>query len=452
MTRGINRKEYMRIFAKLVGGFIVMCFVLALSFPAYADSRNPSYLALKGGIYSPQNDKSASVQSCQQYLNFSFDEFTRNKPFHLNTLCTTCTTPGCTTPDTPAWADILLTPENFVACKGAPIALCYYSGPDMPVNSEAAPTPCVLRPDGAIADCTCYEIPPGSTYFVDINAILNLDVCNDTVNTCGPTGSDCLPAGRKVAPVCEAIRKGTLIPGADLISTFSFVLDGPDGPLPIKNELCTTIPTLYAGCMTAPCKRTHVIDDYTGMFLVKCACPTYEGFFQVGADPNRLGCNLGPDNVWSAAYAPNAQTFPELPKCVPDVGGNECPLLPPGFQEGDVPVPSDVSCQKVCSEYKQSNQKGIQVGFTCDATLCTAASDPALWIKACAGLDKHSVSEIIKLETLVGYSCAASQICGCEPNKKTNEEIWRLNAAQRHHKPPIEPQCDYNGTLCGTEP
>ncbi|HSO71632.1 MAG TPA: outer membrane beta-barrel protein [Thermodesulfobacteriota bacterium] len=56
MTSGIKRKENMRIFAKLVGGIIVLSFVLVLSFPAQADSRNPSYLVLKGGIYSPQND------------------------------------------------------------------------------------------------------------------------------------------------------------------------------------------------------------------------------------------------------------------------------------------------------------------------------------------------------------------------------------------------------------
>jgi outer membrane protein W len=47
----------MRTFAKFVGGIIVLCFVLGLSFPAQADSKNPSYLVLKGGIYSPQNDK-----------------------------------------------------------------------------------------------------------------------------------------------------------------------------------------------------------------------------------------------------------------------------------------------------------------------------------------------------------------------------------------------------------
>jgi hypothetical protein len=47
----------MKVFAKLVGGIIGLCFVLGLSFSAHADSKNPNYLVLKGGIYSPQNDK-----------------------------------------------------------------------------------------------------------------------------------------------------------------------------------------------------------------------------------------------------------------------------------------------------------------------------------------------------------------------------------------------------------
>ena len=47
----------MRTLAKCAGGIIVLCFVLGLSFPAHADGKNPSYLVLKGGIYSPQNDK-----------------------------------------------------------------------------------------------------------------------------------------------------------------------------------------------------------------------------------------------------------------------------------------------------------------------------------------------------------------------------------------------------------
>jgi hypothetical protein len=47
----------MRILAKLGGGIIVLCLVLALSFPAHSEGRNPNYIVLKGGIYSPQNNK-----------------------------------------------------------------------------------------------------------------------------------------------------------------------------------------------------------------------------------------------------------------------------------------------------------------------------------------------------------------------------------------------------------
>ena len=114
------------------------------------------------------------------------------------------------------------------------------------------------------------------------------------------------------------------------------------------------------------------------------------------------------------------------------------------------PVPGNVSCKEVCSEYKRSNQHGIEIGFTCDATLCTAPSQIALVKEACTGLAKSSLSEIMKLEIEVGLSCAASQICGCEPNRKTNEEIWRLNEAQ--HKLDIDTQCKLNGTLCGAKP
>jgi hypothetical protein len=53
--------------------------------------------------------------------SFDFNEFTRDQPFRLNTCMTTSYGP--------AWADILVKPENFLQCKGASIALCYYSGP-----------------------------------------------------------------------------------------------------------------------------------------------------------------------------------------------------------------------------------------------------------------------------------------------------------------------------------
>src|SRR5690242_12342817 len=52
---------------------------------------------------------------------FDFGAYTGNKQFKLNTLQTT--------PYGPAWADITLQKSNFLECKGASIALCYYSGP-----------------------------------------------------------------------------------------------------------------------------------------------------------------------------------------------------------------------------------------------------------------------------------------------------------------------------------
>jgi hypothetical protein len=394
---------------------------------------------------------SASYTSCQEFQNFNFDEFTENKRFHLNTLCTT----PYQNPDTPAWADIIKAPENFVECNGATIALCYYSGPVTPANAvgeiSVPATPCVLRPGEDIADCTCIEIPAGMPYLVDINAILNLDVYLDTVNECGLSGRNCLPAGTKEAPVCKAIREGKLIPGADLISTFSFALERE---IPIVQGECTDENYLYAGCMTAPCKRTGTYDPDSAFPLVQCACPTFTGPFQVGRSiTSNTPCDLrqvpSQDNtVWSAAYTdidPQAACDPDRP------GDDGCPILPPNYKE-TVTIPYDVDCRKVCSEYKQSNQNGIQVGFTCDATLCTDPSNRALWAEACKGLGKHSTSEILKLEYEVGYSCAASQICGCEPNKKTNEEIWRLNEAQKKLDPDVVTQCEYNGTLCGTEP
>lgn len=368
---------------------------------------------------------------------FNFDEFTKNKPFTLNTLWTT--------PFGPPWADIVLKKENFLACKGAEIALCYYSGPEQS-QTGGAPTPCDAS-NPLVANCTCYAIPAGYTYLVDINAILNLDVYLDTVKACGSDGSQCQPTGPKTAPVCDSINQDKLIPGAELISTFSTFLVPEFGP---GSTDCG--PSVYAGCMTAPCRKLNEVDPITGLPLAQCACPLWTGKYQVGQTLPPSSCSLGGNNVWSAAFTPVEELIPPPPPpphdCWPDSPGDVgCPLLPRDFLP---PVPRLVSCKEVCSEYKQSNRQGIQVGFTCDATLCTLDSDPALVANACVGLAKHSVSEILKLEIAVGYSCAASQICGCEPNKKTNEEIWRLNEVQ--HARGIASQCEQNGTLCGTKP
>src|SRR6185295_12025486 len=111
-----------------------------------------------------------TVATPSSNATFDLKRFTGNKPFTLNTLPTT--------PYGPPWADVVVQPSNMLECKAntAPIALCYYSGP--------GPTaPCTA--DGlGLANCTCYEIPAGQPYFVDINAILNRDVYLKTVARC----------------------------------------------------------------------------------------------------------------------------------------------------------------------------------------------------------------------------------------------------------------------------
>lgn len=240
-------------------------------------------LALAGLVYSLVQAPAAAQQSSS--ATFDFERYTKNKPFKLNTLPTT--------PYGPPWADIVTKPSNMLECdskKGSPIALCYYSGP-------GPTTPCTL--DGlGIANCTCYEIPGGHPYLVDINGILNRDVYLKTVAACGKDGSLCRPAGSVQAPVCEAINNNTLIPGADLISTFSLYLEKQ---IPISMTTCAT-PAAYAGCMTAPCKRTGKTDPITGLSLVQCGCPVFTGPYQVGTATDQ--CVLGGNYVWSAAYTP----------------------------------------------------------------------------------------------------------------------------------------------------
>jgi hypothetical protein len=167
-------------------------------------------------------------------------------------------------------------------------------------------------------------------------------------------------------------------------------------------------------------------------------------------DGTKLRSRRQPGLVFRATFEDG--TIPKPPEngCLPDVpGGNGCPLLSP--KPPVIPaVPSSVSCTQVCAEYGKSIHQGVEVGFTCDATLCTAQPDDSdLVQEACTGLGDSSVAEIFKLETLVGRSCSASQICGCAPNKKTNQKMFDLNKRQRARN--IAPQCDLNATLCGAK-
>ena len=98
---------------------------------------------------------------------------------------------------------------------------------------------------------------------------------------------------------------------------------------------------------------------------------------------------------------------------------------------------------------------GVEIGFTCDATLCTNTCTNRDLVKdACAGLGTCAraggLSAIALLESQFGCSCCASQICRCPANPQTNTAIATLDQEQRDRG--LVPQCDLNGTLCGTEP
>ena len=338
----------------------------------------------------------------------------------------------------PAYANILLAPTNFVSCRGGPFALCYYSGPSTGTEDLS----CKLTKDGKYANCQCFDIPYG-IYFVDINSILNDSVYKNTVAVCGSDGSAC--GTLNSAPVCQSVNEGTLIPNAKLFSTFSFDCIPTNG---IGQTSCPAAP--YAGCMTAPCSQPN------SSGIAQCSCPVFDGPYQVGQ--NNESCSLGDDLVWSAAYAPPATptptpgtpvTAPSPGACVPDAPGTYgCPLFVPGTTT--LPPNSGVNCQTVCAEYTTCHDKnGVQTGLTCDATLCTdQCNDRDLLGKACGELAKCDVSEIIKAEEAAGCSCCASQLCGCPANAQTDSAIGTLVQDQRNVG--VTPQCDINGTLCGT--
>jgi hypothetical protein len=351
----------------------------------------------------------------------------------------------------PATADILLTPPNFLRCHGGPIALCYYSGPEP--EGAAPDLSCEITSDPTVANCRCVEIPPGH-YYVDINAIQDVGVYLATVRKCGRDGSKCSQSNE--APVCKSINQGRFLadaaPDWDTISTFSLALDSTDG-YKIEGKTCDAAP--YAGCMTAPCVRNgetvKLCDDCAEMPVDVCACSIFDGKFQIGKEG--ASCDIG-NNPWSAAYNPlTGRTSPGC--CIPDAPGDiGCPLLPPVSDSPPLrPLtptpPASISCGKVCAEYGKTRQSnGVEVGFTCDATLCTAsAKDLFLANDACTGIEQSPLSEIFLLEQEAGCSCCASQICGCEPSPKTNAKIYELDEAQRALG--IKPQCDINGSLCG---
>lgn len=195
----------------------------------------------------------------------------------------------------PAYRDTVLSPSGYLPCTGQ-YALCFHSGPK--------PLPCRLTDDGRFANCEC-PVKTGLN-FVLITAILNAKVYQDTINpnACGADGSGCTAHPNK-APVCGAIADGKLIPGADVISTYSpsdqsdLVELFTQAPAKPKLTICPKLP--YAGCITAPCKITKP-------GFAECSCPIFWGIFQlIGAGAQ---CTLGDDLVNSASYDPARDVLP----------------------------------------------------------------------------------------------------------------------------------------------
>jgi len=400
-----------------------------------------------------------------------------------------------TTLRTPAYANIWTSPSNFLQCSpaaGRPFsyALCYYSGPEAPTgnNTDNPSLPCTLSPDGVVANCTCYEIStalvsPKLPYFVDIHAISNLDIYNDTVEACGEEGIKCAETDRN-PPVCEAINAGLLVPGADLISVFSplYIPDYSSSPGGDNSTECRGEDSgIYAGCMTAPCYRTGEKDP-AGRELVECKCPVYDGPFQIGQGDQSCNANDPPptttnlhgkmshfrgNNVWSAAFNPAGGAI-EIPSdaCVPDVPGDKgCGLFDPKKDYSKID-PDGALCTNICNYYGTSNESNpsIQVGYSCDATLCTTVGigqdgnddfppsrrvQTELLSEACSGIQNiNGLTKIGLVEALAECSCCASQVCGCENiNQSTNADILLLNGEQTAAG--IETQCAINQTLCG---
>ncbi len=242
------------------------------------------------------------------------------------------------TPCGPAIADVIERPENMLYCRRGVYALCFYSGPAHATGlspAENVPLPCTVSEAGKVADCTCKAFrsgPDSEPFFVDINAILNQGVYFETVEQCSSDGSGCkniVNCGRDgsgadcdavdFAPVCDyvaeqgakALRK-SLIPGADLVSAFSFAMIESYGE---GSTSCLEEPGRYAGCMTAPCQRQATRGPIRDGELVNCACPTWQGPFQVGQQGETITCQPqsvdGKSYVWSASFTVPSEASPE---------------------------------------------------------------------------------------------------------------------------------------------
>jgi hypothetical protein len=184
----------------------------------------------------------------------------------------------------PAYRDTIEGPAQMLGCS-TQFALCFHSGAD--------PYPCTISPDGRSANCLCTVAT--QTNYTLITAILNYPVYTATVQACGSDGSACSQVGQ--APVCSYLNGGTLIPGANVLSTYDpethFEIVKAFASSDVGLTTCDKAP--YAACMTAPCTLNS---DGTA----NCKCPVFYGKFQLVG--KHAQCSLGGDLVPSASYIP----------------------------------------------------------------------------------------------------------------------------------------------------
>jgi hypothetical protein len=135
-----------------------------------------------------------------------------------------------------------------------------------------------------------------------INTMYNSPVYLATVQACGADGSNCTGTG--LAPVCKFLNHGTLIPGANVISTFDpgsieEIVEAIDAG-PSAATTCPKAP--YAACVTAPCQLNK------GGPTATCRCPLFYGKFQLLGSGAQ--CSLDGNLVPSASYVPELDEDP----------------------------------------------------------------------------------------------------------------------------------------------
>jgi len=302
-----------------------------------ASACSNSYLCPSSGCVNPPSSSCATPDCASDPASC------KGTPY----LASTC----YTTPGSPAAANVILVDKtkvsppnptatqsnNMLFCKSGPYALCFFSGPPTATGAQGnSPLPCVVDSEKNVAHCTC--VTENGPYFVDINAIANFGLYNQTVSQCQSDGSGCanilncgtdgskctvcdpkspVPGCLKEAPVCQYVNQqsatatNAFYPGADLISTFGFALSPlpptPSNPYMLGSTDCSGDKAgQYAGCMTAPCyyKGPNAGGAHGPGDPIQCDCPLYNGPFQVGQDGQCCGIAPG-DKVryaWSAAY------------------------------------------------------------------------------------------------------------------------------------------------------